>query len=144
MTFLTEVKTLLSLFIEETRESVSWFKGELLRQYHLAILKKIKETYPTTYPYIDTVYEIVDGLAQDEDCPDFVEAPERTNIQSDFDLNNPAFETEADALKFTEKMSELRQNRQAALMDTDPFYAPKDIEDGLNEPDYPYDNEPSA
>ncbi|QIW88545.1 hypothetical protein [Pseudanabaena phage PA-SR01] len=92
--FFSEAKTLLSLFIEETRESVSWFKAELLRQYHLAILKEIKETYPTTYPYIDTVYEIVDGLAQDENCPDFVEAP--------------------------------------------------DIEDGLNEPDYPYDTEPSV
>lgn len=145
MTFLTEAKTLLSLFIEETRKSVSWFKAELLRQYHLEILKEIKETYPTTYPYIDTVYEIVDGLTQDENCPDFVEAPERTNIQSDFDLNDPAFETEAeaDALKFTEKMQELRQNRQTVL-ETDPFYAPKDIEDGLNEPDYPYDVETSV
>lgn len=132
--FFSEAKTLLSLFIEETRESASWFKAEIIRQYHLSILKEIASTYPTTQPYINTVYEIVDSLAEDEDCPDFVEPPD-----------NPAFETEeeADALKFAEKMQELKQNRQA-LLDTDPFYAPKEIEDGLNEPDYPYDTEPSA
>lgn len=144
-TFLDKTKQIISEFVSETRESLHWTKTEIIRQYHLSILKEIKETYPTTYPYIDTVYKIIDRLAQDDDCPDFVEAPERTNIQSDFDLNDPAFETEAeaDALKFTEKMQELRQNRRT-LLETDPFYAPKDIEDGLNEPDYPYDNEPSA
>jgi hypothetical protein len=94
--FLTEAKRILSEFVSETRESLHYVKTELLRQYHLSIIKEIKETYPTTYPYIDTVYKIVDRLAQDEDCPDFVEAPE--------------FESD----------------------------------DGLNEPDYPYDKEPSA
>lgn len=129
MTFLNEAKTLLSLFIEETRESVSWFKAELLRQYHLAILKEIKETYPTTYPYIDTVYEIVDGLAQDEDCPDFVEAPERTNIESDFDLNDPAFETEDEAYALKEIEEGLPES-----------FCPSAIsDDGLNKPRYPYD-----
>ncbi len=69
MTFLTEAKRILSEFVSETRESLHYVKTELLRQYHLSIIKEIKETYPTTYPYIDTVYKIVDGLAQD-DAPD--------------------------------------------------------------------------
>ena len=68
-TFLTEAKQIISEFISETRESLHWAKTELLRQYHLSIVKEIKETYPTTYPYIDTVYKIIDGLAQD-DVPD--------------------------------------------------------------------------
>jgi len=107
MTFLNEIKQTLSEFVSETRKSLHWTKTEIVRQYHLAILKEIRETYPTTYPYIDTVYEIVDGLAQDKNCPDFVETPKPTDISSDFDLNDPIF-------------------------------------DGLNEPDYPYDTEPSA
>lgn len=115
-TFFDEAKTLFSLFIEETRESASWFKAELLRQYHLSILREISSTYPTTKPYIDTVYEIVDGLAQDENCPDFVESPD-----------DSAFETEAEADAFS--FVEMKQNIS---------------DDGLNEPDYPYDTEPSA
>ena len=79
MTFLTEAKQIISEFVSETRESLRGAKTELLRQYHLSILKEIKETYPTTYPYIDTVYKIIDGLSQDEDCLDFVEAPEHNN-----------------------------------------------------------------
>lgn len=52
---------------------------------------------------------------------------ERTNIQSNFAIDDPAFETEAetDAFKFVE----MKQNIS---------------DDGLNEPRYPYDNEPSA
>jgi hypothetical protein len=96
MTFLTEAKEIISEFVSETKESLRWAKTEIVRQYHLSIIKEIKETYPTTYPYIDTVYKIVDGLSQNEDCPDFIEAPE------------------------------------------------PESDDGLNEPDYPYDNEPSA
>ena len=116
MTFLTEAKQIISEFVSETRESLHYVKTELLRQYHLSILKEIKETYPTTYPYIDTVYNIIDRLAQDENCPDFVESPD-----------DSAFETEAEADAFS--FVEMKQNIS---------------DDGLNEPDYPYDTEPSA
>lgn len=74
MTFLKEAKTLISLLIEETRESIIWFTAELKRQYHLSILKEIAATYPETQLHIDKTRDIVDGLP--EDCPDFVEAPE--------------------------------------------------------------------
>jgi hypothetical protein len=143
MIFLNEAKQILSQFISDTRESLHYVKIEIIRQYHLSIIKEIKEIYPTTCPYIDTVYKIVDGLAQD--CPDFVEAPERTNIDSGFKVNGDDNYEESDEYrqKFAETIQKLRQNRQS-LLDTDPFYAPKDIEDGLNEPRYPYDTEPSA
>jgi hypothetical protein len=151
MTFLTEAKRILSEFVSETKESLRWAKAELLRQYHLSIIKEIKETYPTTYPYIDTVYKIVDRLAQDEDCPDFVEAPEdgfglpdtyeRTNIQNDFAIDDAVFETgaETDAFTFAEKMQELWKNAEVLV-----YTSSTDIGDGLNEPRYPYDTEPSA
>lgn len=116
MTFLTEAKQIISEFVSETRESLHYVKTELLRQYHLSILKEIKETYPTTYPYIDTVYNIIDRLAQDEDCPNFVEAPDESAFEN---------EAETDAFKFVE----MKQNIS---------------DDGLNEPRYPYDTEPSA
>ena len=78
-TFLNEAKQIISKFLSETRESLHWAKTELLRQYHLSILKEIKETYPTTYPYIYTIYKIVDRPAQDENCTAIAEAPEHNN-----------------------------------------------------------------
>ena len=73
-TFFNEAKTLVSLFIEETRESTIWFAAELKRQYHLSILKEIASTYPETQLHIDKACEIVEKIPQD--CPDFVETPE--------------------------------------------------------------------
>ena len=131
---------------------------EIKRQYYISTLKDLTKEYPITAlktnsllyfldhknykleemqfgAVPDPLYDAIKAIKNPEkDCPDFVEPPD------DF-----AFETEAeaDAFKFAKKMQELKQNRQA-LLDTDPFYAPKEIEDGLNEPDYPYDTEPSV
>lgn len=169
MTFLTEAKQIISEFVSETRKSLDWAATEIKRQYYIKTLKNLTKDYPVTALKTNSLLYFLDhenykleemhfGMVPDhlydaikaiknpeKDCPDFVEAPERTNIESNFDLNAPAFETEDETyvLKFAEKMAELHQNRQA-LLETDPFYAPKDIEDGLNEPRYPYDTEPSA
>ena len=75
-TFLTEAKEIISEFVSETRESLHWAKVELLRQYHLSILKEIGETYPDVAQYTETATAIIDKTF---DVPDFVEAPERTN-----------------------------------------------------------------
>jgi hypothetical protein len=147
--FWQETKEILSEFIYETKEYAAWVAKEVKRQYHLSILKEIGETYPETQLYTDKAYSIIDA-PNDENFPDFTKAPEHTSIDSGSRLTTPLFETEeeADAFKFAEKMQELCQNHQA-LLDTDPFYAPKEIEDGFGLPDtyeprYPYDTEPSA
>jgi hypothetical protein len=93
-TFWQETKEIISEFIYETKEYAAWAKREIVRQYHLSILKEIALTYPETTLYINKAYEIIDGVPLD--CPDFVEAPE------------------------------------------------PESNDGLNEPRYEYDNEPSA
>ena len=116
-TFFNEAKTLVSLFIEETRESTIWFAAELKRQYHLSILKEIASTYPETQIHIDKACEIVDGIPQD--CPDFVEAPEdsfelpdiyeRTDIESDFKVEND-HEEEGDHEKYNAKFAAVLQS----------------------------------
>ena len=115
-TFFNEAKTLISLFIEETRESASWFKAEILRQYHLSILKEIASTYPETQLHIDKACKIVDGIPQD--CPDFVEAPEdgfglpdtyeRTNIESNFKIDD--HEEDSDHEKYNAKFAAVLQS----------------------------------
>jgi hypothetical protein len=118
--FLEPIKT----FLEITRENLKWAASEIQHQYFLSTLRSMEKKYPELHTEVEAFTEHLDAIfygITDEDCPDFVEAPERTNIQSDFDLNDPAFEAKAetDTFKFAEKMQELRQNRQA-LQDTTP------------------------
>ena len=126
MTFSNEAKTLISLFIKETRESIIWFAAELKRQYHLSILKEIASTYPETQLHIDKTCDIVDGLP--EDCPDFVEASdkfERTNIDSknNFNFEN---EEEADVEAFKVKIEQLSAARNTLLSEK-----PEDLPEGF-------------
>ncbi len=160
----------LKAFLEITRANLKWAANEIQHQYFLSTLQDIEKKYPELHTEVEAFTEHLDAIFYgiSEDCPDFVEAPEtyeRTNIGRDFTnvnltnlkegdylsnrfdnvADNSAFETEDEeyAFRFAEKMQELRQNRQA-LLETDPLYAHKDSEDGLNEPRYPYDTEPSA
>jgi hypothetical protein len=124
-------------FLEITRENLKWAASEIQHQYFLSTLRDIEKKYPEMHTEVEAFTEHLDAIfygITDEDCPDFVE----TSDDSAFET-----EAEADAFKFAEKMQELKQNRQA-LLNTDPFYDPRDIEDGLNEPNYPCDTEPSA
>jgi len=162
-TFFSKAKEIISKFIEDTKDFLDWSATEIKRQYYIETLKDLTKDYPETALKTNSLLYFLDhenykleemqfGMVPDplydsikaiknpaKDCPDFVEPPD-----------NFAFETEeeADALKFAEKMQELCQNHQT-LLDTAPFYAPKEIEDGFGLPDtyeprYPYDNEPSA
>jgi hypothetical protein len=127
-------------FLEITKNNLGWVASEIQHQYFLSTLRDIEKKYPEMHTEVEAFTEHLDAIfygITDEDCPDFVEAPEddfglpntyeRTNIESDFAIDDSAFETEAetDAFKFVE----MKQNIS---------------EDGLNEPRYPYDTEPSA
>ncbi|MCA2594009.1 MAG: hypothetical protein IM526_02460 [Microcystis sp. M38BS1] len=138
--FIEPIKT----FLEITRENLKWAASEIQHQYFLSTLRDIEKKYPELHTEVEAFTEHLDAIfygVTDEDCPDFVEAPERTNIQSNFAIDDPAFETEAetDAFTFSEKMEELRKNAESLV-----YASSKNIEDGLNEPPYPYDTEPSA
>ena len=140
MTFLNEAKQIISEFIAETRESLDWAATEIKRQYYISTLKDLTKDYPVTalktnsllyfldhenykleemqFGMVpDPLYDAIKAIKNpDRDCPDFVEPPD-----------DSAFETEAEADAFS--FVEMKQNIS---------------DDGLNEPDYPYDTEPSA
>jgi hypothetical protein len=106
-------------FLEITRENLKWAASEIQHQYFLSTLRDIEKKYPEMHTEVEAFTEHLDAIfygITDEDCPDFVETSD-----------DSAFETEAetDAFKFVE----MKQNIS---------------DDGLNEPRYPYDTEPSA
>lgn len=126
----------LKTFFEITRENLKWVASEIQHQYFLSTLRHIKKKYPELHTEVEAFTEHLDAIfygITDDDCPDFVEPPEEYELDPDLEYN----------AKFEAALQQLKRNRQE-LIDSDPFYAPKDDEDGLNEPDYPYDTEPSA
>ena len=144
MTFLNEAKRISSQFFRATKSLASDAIIELTYQYHFAVLRQIGKTYALEEEAEKLTERIKDNddrgcnfsspsdwLEEQLKAPDdgfgLPDTYERTNIQSDFAIDDPAFETEAetDAFKFVE----MKQNIS---------------DDGLNEPDYPYDTEPSA
>jgi hypothetical protein len=85
-------------FLEITKNNLKWAASEIQHQYFLSTLRDIEKKYPEMHTEVEAFTEHLDAIFYgiDEDCPDFVEAPE------------------------------------------------PESDDGLNEPRYPYDNEPSA
>jgi hypothetical protein len=108
----------LKTFLEITRENLKWVASEIQHQYFLSTLRDIEKKYPELHTEVEAFIEHLDAIFYDiDEVP--LDCP-------DF-VEAPEFETEAetDAFKFIEMKQDIS-------------------DEGLNEPDYPYDTEPSA
>jgi hypothetical protein len=73
--FIAPIKTFLKL----TRENLEWVANEIQHQYFLSTLRDIEKKYPEMHTEVEAFTEHLDAIfygITDEDCPDFVEAPD--------------------------------------------------------------------
>jgi hypothetical protein len=119
-TFFDKAKEILSEFLAETRESLDWAAIEVRKQFYISVLKGLTKEYPVTALKTNSLLYFLDHKNYKLEEMQFGMVPD------------PLY----DAIKAI-------KNPEKGCPD---FVEPPESEfdDGLNEPRYPYDNEPSA
>ena len=164
--FLEPIKT----FLEITRENLKWAASEIQHQYFLSTLRSMERKYPELHTEVEAFTEHLDAIfygITDEDCPDFVEPPEEIYFRvvandtegnsgisptSKIDRNGTVTNVDLINLKEGDYLSNRFSAPEFETPEETEYFANKlDIansattpDDGLNEPNYPYDTEPSA
>jgi CCR4-NOT transcriptional regulation complex NOT5 subunit len=136
----------LKTFLEITNENLKWAANEIQHQYFLSTLRDIEKKYPELHTEVEALIEHLDAIfydITDEDCPDFVEPPEEIYfrvIVNDAENNSGVSSTSKIDRNGTVTNVDLTNLKEGDYL-SNRFGAP---DDGLNEPDYPCDTEPSA